>query len=128
MKNTIHKTAIVDKKIKLGNNVAIGPYSVIGPNVQIKNNVKIHSQVNIQGHTIIDEDTEIFPFASIGTIPQDLKFHGEKSKLIIGGDEATFNYVKIMDIAPIDYTILGEGENPMREMCLKLKNTVSGIS
>ena len=39
MKNTIHKTAIVDKKIKLGNNVAIGPYSVIGPNVQIKNNV-----------------------------------------------------------------------------------------
>ena len=95
MKNTIHKTAIVDKKIKLGNNVAIGPYSVIGPNVQIKNNVKIHSQVNIQGHTIIDEDTEIFPFASIGTIPQDLKFHGEKSKLIIGKKNRIREHVTI---------------------------------
>ena len=78
MKNIIHKTAIIDKKIKLGKNVAIGPYSVIGPHVQIRNNVKIHSQVNIQGHTVIDEGTEIFPFASIGTIPQDLKYHGEK--------------------------------------------------
>ena len=95
MKNTIHKTAIVDKKIKLGNNVAIGPYSVIGPNVQIKNNVKIHSQVNIQGHTIIDEDTEIFPFASIGTIPQDLKYHGEKSKLIIGKKNRIREHVTI---------------------------------
>ena len=50
------------------------------------------------------------------------KKYSPKSKLVIGGDEATFNYVKVMDIAPIDYTILGEGENPMKEMCLKLKN------
>ena len=51
MKNTIHKTAIVDKKIKLGNNVAIGPYSVIGPNVQIKNNVNaaVLNQKNVVG-------------------------------------------------------------------------------
>ena len=50
------------------------------------------------------------------------KKYSPESILIIGGDEATFNYVKVMDIAPIDYTILGEGENPMREMCLKLKS------
>ena len=75
MKNSIHSTAIIDKKAKLGNHNNIGPYSIIGPNVEIKNNVKIHSNVNIQGYTLIDEDTEIFPFASIGTIPQDLKYH-----------------------------------------------------
>jgi len=95
MKNTIHKTAIIDKKIKLGKNVSIGAYSIIGPNVQIKNNVKIHSQVNIQGHTIIDEGTEIFPFASIGTIPQDLKYHGEKTKLIIGKKNTIREHVTI---------------------------------
>ena len=95
MKNIIHKTAIIDKKIKLGKNVAIGPYSVIGPHVQIRNNVKIHSQVNIQGHTVIDEGTEIFPFASIGTIPQDLKYHGEKTKLIIGKKNVIREHVTI---------------------------------
>ena len=84
MKNSIHKTAIIDNKAKLGNSITIGPYSTIGPNVHIKNRVQIHSNVNIQGYTVINEDTEIFPFASIGTIPQDLKYHGEKSKLIIG--------------------------------------------
>ena len=78
MKNSIHKTAIIDKKTKLGKGISVGPYSIIGGNVQIKNRVKIHSKVNIQGDTIIDEDCEIFPFASIGTIPQDLKYHGEK--------------------------------------------------
>ena len=95
MKNIIHKTAIIDKKVKLGENVAIGPYSVIGPHVQIRNNVKIHSQVNIQGHTVIEEGTEIFPFASIGTIPQDLKYHGEKTKLIIGKKNVIREHVTI---------------------------------
>ena len=84
MHNTIHKTALIDKKTKLSTNISIGPYSIIGPNVEIKKNVKIHSHVNIDGHTIIEEGNEIFPFASLGTIPQDLKYHGEKSKLIIG--------------------------------------------
>ena len=84
MTNAIHKSAIIDKKAKLGKNINIGPYSIIGPNVIIKNKVKIHSHVNICGHTSIDEDTEIFPFSSIGNIPQDLKYNGEKSKLIIG--------------------------------------------
>ena len=49
------------------------------------------------------------------------KKYSPNSKLIIGGDEATFNYVKVMDISPVDYTILGEGEKPMGEMCLKIK-------
>ena len=53
MKNSIHKTAIIDKKTKLGKDITIGPYSIIGANVQIKNHVKIHSQVNIQGLSLI---------------------------------------------------------------------------
>ena len=95
MKNSIHNTAIIDKKAKLGNYINVGPYSIIGPNVQIKSRVKIHSNVNIQGYTVINEDTEIFPFASIGTIPQDLKYHGEKSKLIIGKKNTIREHVTI---------------------------------
>ena len=95
MKNFFHKTAIIDKKTELGKDITIGPYSIIGANVQIKNHVKIHSQVNIQGDTIIDEGTEIFPFASIGTIPQDLKYHGEKTKLIIGKKNTIREHVTI---------------------------------
>ena len=63
MKNTVHKSAIIDKNAKIGKNVGIGPYSIVGPNVKIKNNVKVHSHVNIEGDTIINEDTEIFSFA-----------------------------------------------------------------
>ena len=95
MKNSIHKSAIIDKKTKLGKSIKIGPYSIIGANVQIKNHVKIHSHVNIQGHTVIEEGTEIFSFASIGTIPQDLKYHGEKSKLIIGKKNKIREHVTI---------------------------------
>tara|TARA_B100000586_G_C20058431_1_gene405152 strand:- start:377 stop:1180 length:804 start_codon:yes stop_codon:yes gene_type:complete len=84
MKFTIHKTTIINKKSIIGKNIKVGPYSIIGPNVQIGNNVKIHSHVNIDGFTKIGDNTEIFPFASIGSIPQDLKYSGENSKLIIG--------------------------------------------
>ncbi len=84
MKFTIHKTTIINKKSIIGKNIKVGPYSIIGPNVQIGNNVKIHSHVNIDGFTEIGDNTEIFPFASIGSIPQDLKYNGENSKLIIG--------------------------------------------
>ena len=95
MKNSIHKTVIIDINTKLGKDINIGPYSIIGANVQIKSHVKIHSHVNIQGYTVIDEGTEIFPFASIGTIPQDLKYHGEKSKLIIGKKNRIREHVTI---------------------------------
>ncbi len=91
----IHKTSLVDKKAKIANNVKIGPYSVIGPNVEIKENVVIHSHVNISGNTIIGKDTKIYPFASIGTDPQDLKYKGEKNKLVIGNSNTIREYVTI---------------------------------
>ena len=78
----IHKTAIVDSKAKISNNVNIGPYSVIGPNVKIGMNTIIHSHVNISGNTNIGENNIIYPFASIGNDPQDLKFKGEQTKLV----------------------------------------------
>ncbi len=91
----IHKTSIIDKNAKISNNVKIGPYSVIGPNVQIDENVEIYSHVNIDGNTKIGSGTKVYPFASIGTNPQDLKFKGEKNTLEIGKNNTIREYVTI---------------------------------
>tara|TARA_B100000029_G_scaffold263577_1_gene259763 strand:- start:1143 stop:1925 length:783 start_codon:yes stop_codon:yes gene_type:complete len=89
----IHKTAIIDSKAKISNTVKIGPYCVIGPNVKIDENVVIHSHVNISGYTRIGKGNKIYPFASIGNDPQDLKYKGEKSELIIGDNNIIREYV-----------------------------------
>ena len=91
----IHKTSVIDKKAKISNNVKIGPYTVIGPNVEIAENVEIHSHVNISGNTKIGSKTKVYPFASIGTDPQDLKFKGEKNNLVIGSRNTIREYVTI---------------------------------
>ncbi len=91
----IHETAIIDGKAKIASSVKIGPYCVIGPNVEIGENVKIHSHVNISGNTIIGKDNKIYPFVSIGNDPQDLKYNGEETKLIIGDNNKIREYVTI---------------------------------
>ena len=91
----IHKTAIVDSKAKISSSVNIGPYCVIGPNVEINENVKIYSHVNISGNTKIGKGNKIYPFASIGNDPQDLKYNGEETKLIIGDNNKIREYVTI---------------------------------
>jgi len=91
----IHKTAIVDSKAKISSSVNIGPYCVIGPNVEINENVKIQSHVNISGNTKIGKGNKIYPFASIGNDPQDLKYNGEETKLIIGDNNKIREYVTI---------------------------------
>ena len=91
----IHKTAIVDQKAEVSKSANIGPYSVIGPNVQLDDYVDIQSHVNISGNTKIGAETKIFPFASIGTQPQDLKYKGEKNALIIGKRNIIREYVTI---------------------------------
>ena len=80
----IHKSAVIDPKSKIFSNVHVGPFTVIGPNVEIGEGTIIQSHVNITGHTIIGKNNKIFPFSSIGNIPQDLKYRGEETKLIIG--------------------------------------------
>jgi UDP-N-acetylglucosamine acyltransferase len=91
----IHPTSIVDSKAKVSKSAKIGPYSIIGENVEIEDNVEISSHVNVVGETKIGEGTKIFPFASIGTVPQDLKFKGELTKLIIGKNNTIREYVTI---------------------------------
>ena len=91
----IHKTAIIDAKAKISDNVKIGPYSIIGPNVEIGEGTVVQSHVNITGETKIGLNNKIYPFASIGNDPQDLKFKGEKTKLEIGDNNKIREYVTI---------------------------------
>ncbi|MEM9060149.1 MAG: acyl-ACP--UDP-N-acetylglucosamine O-acyltransferase [Pseudomonadota bacterium] len=81
---TIHPTAIVEDGATLGADVKIGPYSVIGPDVVLGDGVELMSHVVVAGHTKIGDETRIWPFASVGHRPQDLKYAGEKSYLEIG--------------------------------------------
>ena len=91
----IHKSSIIEKKAKIGKNVKVGPFCYIGPNVIIGEGVELISNVHIEGNTTIGEGTRIFPFASIGTQPQDLKFNNEKTSLIIGKNNLIREYVTI---------------------------------
>ena len=91
----IHKTAIIDSKAKISSTVEIGPYTIIGPNVVIEEGVLIQSHVNITGYTKIGKNNKIYPFASIGNDPQDLKYKGEKTELLIGDNNVIREYVTI---------------------------------
>jgi UDP-N-acetylglucosamine acyltransferase len=82
----IHPTAIVDPKAKIGAKAEIGPYCCVGPEVALGEGVVLHSHVVVGGRTEIGPRTAIYPFASIGLPPQDLKYKGEPSRLVIGGD------------------------------------------
>ena len=91
----IHNSSVIDKKAKIGKNVKIGPFCYIGANVQILDNVELISNVHIEGSTIIGRGTKIFPFASIGTQPQDLKYNNEENSLLIGDNNIIREYVTI---------------------------------
>ena len=91
----IHKTAIIDSKAKISSNVKIGPYAIIGPNVEIDSDVIIHSHVNITGCTKVGKKNIFYPMSSIGSNPQDLKYNGEKTTLIIGDGNTIREYVTI---------------------------------
>ena len=80
----IHSTALVDPGAELGSGVEIGPYSNVGPKVRLGDGCQVHSHVVITGNTSIGKKCQIYPFASVGHIPQDLKFGGEESRLVIG--------------------------------------------
>ena len=80
----IHPTAIIDPKAELDSSVKVGAYTIIGPNVQIGAGSEIGPHAVIEGHTTIGENNRIFQFASLGAIPQDKKYRGEPTRLIIG--------------------------------------------
>jgi UDP-N-acetylglucosamine acyltransferase len=91
----IHNSSVIDKKAKIGKNVKVGPFCYIGPHVQISDGVELISNVHIEGNTKIEIGTKIFPFASIGTQPQDLKYKGEANILEIGENNTIREYVTI---------------------------------
>ncbi len=91
----IHNSSIVDKKAKISKTAKIGPFSYVGPNVELSDNVELISNVHIEGNTKVGKGTKIFPFASIGTQPQDLKFNNEENSLLIGEQNIIREYVTI---------------------------------
>ena len=109
----IDKTAIVDSRAQISTNVKIGPYSVIGPNVVIENDTTVHSHVSIVGNTTIGRGNKIYPFASIGNDPQDLKYNNEPTKLKIGDNNIIREYVTINP-----GTVGGGGETKIGNKCL----------
>ena len=82
----VHSSSVVEDGARLGAGVSIGPFCHVGPGVELGEGVELVSHVAVAGRTIVGDRTRIFPFASIGHQPQDLKFHGESSQLLIGAN------------------------------------------
>ena len=91
----IHSSSVISENAKISEKVNIGPFCFIGPNVELSDGVDLISNVHIEGNTKIEKNTKIFPFASIGTQPQDLKFKNEKNSLLIGENNIIREYVTI---------------------------------
>jgi len=107
----IHKTSIINKNAKISKNVEIGPYCIIGSNVEIGEGTKLHSHVNIVGNTKIGKNNIFFPYTSIGTPPQDLKYKGEANSLVIGDNNKFREYVNINPGTSAGGTITRLGNN-----------------
>ena len=106
----IHPTAIISPDATLADGVDVGPYSIIGPDVHIGKNTKIGPHVVIETHTDIGEENRIAPFSSIGGAPQDLKYRGEPTRVVIGNHNIIREYVTInrATIDDIGVTIIGD--------------------
>jgi len=83
---SIHSTAIVDSCAKVPASCSIGPYCVVGADVELGENCELISHVVIHGPTRIGNNNRIFPFAALGTEPQDISYRGEPTRLEIGDD------------------------------------------
>jgi len=92
---TVHPAAVVDAAAQLGDGVEVGPFCVIGPNVTVGAGTRLMSHVVLDGHTRIGERCTLFPFASIGTQTQDLKFRGGKTFVEIGDETTLREYVTV---------------------------------
>lgn len=88
----IHPTAIVSSRAELGTNVAVGAYSIIGDDVYIGDDSEIASHVVIHGPTTLGRESRVFPFACLGEPPQDLKFKGELTRLVVGNRNTIREY------------------------------------
>jgi UDP-N-acetylglucosamine acyltransferase len=115
---TVHSTAIVDKRAELDSSVEVGPFVVIGPRVKIGARTKVGPHAVIEGDTTIGEGNTIFQFAAIGAIPQDLKYSGEPTRLLIGHGNS------IREFATVHLgTAQGGGVTRVGDKCLLMANS-----
>ena len=91
----LHPTAVIDPKAELASDVEVGAYAVIGSGVKIGKGSKIKSHALIEGRTTLGQGNIVFPFASVGSVPQDLKYRGEPSELIIGDNNTIREYASL---------------------------------
>ncbi|MCC7308191.1 MAG: acyl-ACP--UDP-N-acetylglucosamine O-acyltransferase, partial [Acidobacteria bacterium] len=95
MTSFIHETAIVPSAARIGKDCHVGPYCIVGENVSLADGVRLESHVVVDGRTTIGDDTHVFPFASIGLAPQDLKYGGEPTSVEIGKRNQIREFVTI---------------------------------
>ena len=91
----VHPTALIDPRAELDSSVQVGPYAVIGAHVRIGGGTQVGAHCVIEGHTTIGADNRIFQFASIGAAPQDKKYAGEPTRLLIGAGNTIREFVTI---------------------------------
>lgn len=95
MTSFIHPSAIVSPSARIGDSCHIGPFSIVGDEVVFGDRVRLDSHVVVDGDTTVGDDTHIFPFASIGLAPQDLKYAGEKTSTVVGKGNQIREFVTI---------------------------------
>ena len=95
MSSTIDSTAVISSEASIASDVVIGPYSIIGPDVTVGAGTVIGPHVRIEGPTRIGERNQIVGQSSLGTPPQDLKYHGERTELVIGNENMIREFVTI---------------------------------
>jgi len=117
----VHPSAVVSPSASIGCGVSIGPYCFVGPHVQLEERVKLHSHVVLSGHTHVGSDTTIFPFATLGAKPQDLKYAGERSELRIGRRCRVFEYAHLSG-----GTAGGGGVTTIGDDCMLMSHTHVG--
>ena len=125
----IHPTAIIDPKAELDSSVKVGAYTIIGPNVQIGAGSEIGPHAVIEGHTTIGENNRIFQFASLGAIPQDKKYRGEPTRLIIGNSNTIreFTTFNLGTVTGIGETRIGD-DNWIMAYCHLAHDCVIGAN
>ncbi len=80
----VHPTAVIEDGAEIGSGCFVGPYALIGPEVTLHPGVTVKSHAVVTGWTEIGEGSTVWPFASVGDVPQDLKYHGERTRLVVG--------------------------------------------
>ncbi len=91
----VHETALVDPSAELDSDAEVGPYCIVGSHVKIGKGTRLKSHVVVEGNTVLGEGNLVFQFATVGSVPQDLKYKGEESQLIIGNHNTIREFVSI---------------------------------